>query len=154
MKVQGTGYALTTVLNSSSHELFIDTPEIELDPIPVSANLSNVNVFEKGQNFVNLEERFNVLLSQTDLKQLNREEVESLLPIFKDFSHVFHLPNEPLTCTNSLAHTINTTSDNPINVKNYRYPFKLRNEVSKQIQDMKNQGIITPSNSPCVILTR
>ena len=148
LKVQGTGYALTTVLNSSSHELFIDTPEIELDPIPVSANLSNVNVFEKGQNFVNLEERFNVLLSQTDLKQLNREEVESLLPIFKDFSHVFHLPNEPLTCTNSLAHTINTTSDNPINVKNYRYPFKLRNEVSKQVQDMKNQGIITPSNSP------
>ena len=104
LKVQRTGYALTTVLNSSSHELFIDTPEIELDPIPVSANLSNVNVFEKGQNFVNLEGRFNVLLSQTDLKQLNREEVESLLPIFKDFSHVFHLPNEPLTCTNSLAH--------------------------------------------------
>ena len=37
---------------------------------------------------------------------------------------------------------------NPVKVKSYRYPFSQKQQIEKMVQDMLQEGIIVPSNSP------
>ena len=37
---------------------------------------------------------------------------------------------------------------NPVKVKSYRHPFSQKQQIEKMVQDMLQEGIIVPSNSP------
>lgn len=82
------------------------------------------------------------------LDHLNLEERHSIENIIKKFSHLFHLPTEPLGHTNIISHKIITTDNVPIATKQYRFPPIHKAEINRQITEMLATDIVTPSISP------
>jgi len=82
-------------------------------------------------------------------EHLNQEEQESLLNLCRNFSDIFHLEGDKLTCTDEVYHEIITSAAaQPINERPYRLPFKHKQEIDKQVQKLEEDNIITPSKSP------
>ncbi|MGL4388093.1 MAG: reverse transcriptase domain-containing protein, partial [Brevinema sp.] len=79
---------------------------------------------------------------------MNDEERTSLLELCKEYHYIFHLSNDQLTTTTAITHKIPLVNDTPVYVKSYRYPEVHKNEVRKQLQEMLDQKIIQPSQSP------
>ena len=64
------------------------------------------------------------------------------------YSDIFQLPDEKLNMTNMAEHKIIVIDNIPINVKQYRYPPMLKDEIERQIKKMLDEGIIEHSDSP------
>ncbi|CAB0031505.1 unnamed protein product [Trichogramma brassicae] len=58
------------------------------------------------------------------------------------------MPGETLPGTSTVQHRITTTDDDLINVKQYKYPHALKDEVNKQVQEMLDSDVIERSESP------
>lgn len=109
-----------------------------------TVTVNHINQFNSNISIKRREE----VLKQLRIAHLNYEERESLIQLCSDYSDIFHLPNENLTCTNALKHEIKTTSNIPIHTKTYRFPEVHKSEVHNQINKMLEQNIIEPSSSP------
>lgn len=81
-------------------------------------------------------------------KDLNMEEKDKLRSFLYKNSKTFYKEGQDLSATNCVRHKIITTSHQPIYSKNYRCPQIHEKEIERQIEEMLNQGIIRPSNSP------
>lgn len=81
-------------------------------------------------------------------QHLNQEERVQLFKLIKNYSQVLHKPGDKLTFSNKVKHVINTTDELPVHTKSYRYPYVHKEEVNKQVNQMLEDGIIQPSNSP------
>lgn len=82
------------------------------------------------------------------LSHLSYDEKQALLPILNSVKHVFHHPDNRLTCTTNVECSIRTVDDLPIYQKSYPYPIAYKDEVNSQISKMLSDGIIRPSRSP------
>ncbi|XP_032689886.1 uncharacterized protein LOC116853116 [Odontomachus brunneus] len=82
------------------------------------------------------------------LEHLNNLEADHVGKILRNHSDIFRLPNERLGFTNATRHKITTTNEIPINTKQYRFPPIHKEEINKQVQDLLDNGVIEPSNSP------
>jgi len=90
---------------------------------------------------------------------LNSEEKLAIQRICEEYQDVFYYEGEPLTCTSTVAHEINTRTDAaPVNVRPYRLPEKHKQEVNRQIKEMLKSKIITPSvsqwNAPLLVVPK
>lgn len=93
--------------------------------------------------------RLETLREKLNLDHLNQKERESLMPICEEYSNIFHLDGDKLSCTDQIYHEIKTSeAAQLINVRPYRLPFKHRQEIDRQIQKLEEDNIITPSKSP------
>jgi len=81
-------------------------------------------------------------------EHLNSEELRELRRICKKYPKVFHKEKEKLSFTNAVKHQIRTGDDIPVYARPYRYAFKERQEVKKQIEKLLDQKIIRHSHSP------
>ena len=90
----------------------------------------------------------NIDLQRLRLDHLNPLEKQGIIKIVKEFSDLFQSDDKPLTFTNQIKHHIRTTDEIPVYVKPYRYPNVFKDEVNRQINEMLDQKIIRPSNSP------
>ncbi|KAL6446821.1 hypothetical protein ACFW04_001329 [Cataglyphis niger] len=70
---------------------------------------------------------------------INRQrKKQALLQICENFCDIFHVDGEPLTCTATVEHEINTRTDtSPVNMRPYRLPEKHKTEVNKQVQQIQ-----------------
>lgn len=91
------------------------------------------NIFEKcfGENSLVSESQKNIL---KQLLEKNRD--------------VFSSENEPLGKTNLVKHKIETGDHEPVKSKQFRLPFRQKEQLSQIVLDMQKDGIIVPSNSP------
>ncbi|WVZ18576.1 hypothetical protein V8G54_005898 [Vigna mungo] len=82
---------------------------------------------------------------ETEVTVEQKMKLESLL---QTHSHLFRgLHGLPLTRTQQ--HRIQLKEGNdPINVRPYRYPYMLKSEIEKQVEEMLKAEIIRPSRSP------
>jgi len=81
-----------------------------------------VNVFttQNVPGTSNGENRLDALRDKVNMDHLNQEEKESLMPICEQYSDIFHLDGDKLTCTNQIYHAIKTSeAAQPINVRPY-----------------------------------
>jgi hypothetical protein len=89
------------------------------------------------------------VLKQLRLENLNTEErkqVEKTCAAYKD---IFHLPGKMLTNTTAVRHEIRIEPGvEPVNVKPYWLPEAQKQEVRRQVEKLRREGIITESNSP------
>ena len=90
-------------------------------------------------------EKLNKLLELDHLNEVEREQMNKLIEKHWDR---FRLDGDELSCTNVGKHRILTIDDYPVNTKQYRLPHTLREEVEKQVNELLEKGIITPSKSP------
>ena len=84
------------------------------------------------------------------LDHLNKEEkhVENLI---KKYADRFHIPGEPFEATTVSQHNIPTTDDQPIFSKQYRFPPVHTEEISRQVNELIDNRIIKPTQSPYIL---
>jgi hypothetical protein len=89
-----------------------------------------------------------VLLKRLSLEHLNEEERKQVKKTRAAY-RTFHLPDEMLTSTIAVRHEIRIEPGvEPVNVKPYRLPETQKQEVRRQVEELRRGGIITESNSP------
>ncbi|CAB0038544.1 unnamed protein product [Trichogramma brassicae] len=93
-------------------------------------------------------ERIDSILKELNLDSLNSEERAHIINLVAKFPQQFHLPSDRLSMTRATTHKIVTTDDIPINVKQYRHPPYLRDEIQKQITELITNDIVEESDSP------
>ncbi|CAF4952206.1 unnamed protein product [Pieris macdunnoughi] len=145
VKVKPNSRINISVVNISESLITLNS-NLKLTPLENKENHQIFNISHTiPNNAVNRTEQVLDLLRVT---HLNNEERDSLFNLCAEFSDIFHLPEDSLTCTNALEHQIPTSSSVPINTKSYRFPEVHKQEVNNQINKMLNEGIIKPSTSP------
>jgi hypothetical protein len=78
------------------------------------------------------------------------EGADDIRKICEEYTDVFKLPGDSLTATTAAEHTIPTPSipkGRAITLKNYRLPEAQQEEIKRQVNQMLDDDIITPSNS-------
>ena len=85
---------------------------------------------------------------QPESETLSEEEKEKWRVFLTEYNHLFALDKSELGSTNVITHSIDTGDHPPIRQAVRRTPFALRQQVDNLVQEMLNQGIIQPSQSP------
>lgn len=108
-----------------------------------------VQTIHKATETVRTTGRLVALRDSLDTEHLNIEERESLISTCEQYSDIFHLEGDPLTCTDAVFHEVNTpASTQPINERPYRLPHRHKDEINKQMKQLEEDNIIAPSRSP------
>lgn len=130
------------IINPTDNDIIFSLSE------PIVAHLFNEQTIPTPKlDTYNNNARTREVLSRLRIDHLNPEEKINLVNLCSEYSDVFYLEDEPLTFTNRIKHSINTTDELPVHSKTYRYPYIHREEVQTQIGKMLEQGIIRPSTS-------
>lgn len=82
------------------------------------------------------------------LEHLSSEEAQHVDRLIRNYSDIFHLPDDGLGFTNAVEHNIKTTTETPIHTKQYRFPPVHKGEIDSQVQQLLSNKIIKPSVSP------
>ena len=81
-------------------------------------------------------------------REKNSKERQILIKMLKEHSSLFVDDVRKLTQTNILQATFNVGNSQPIKQRPYKNPLALQAELDKQINDMLEAGIVSPSSSP------
>ena len=79
---------------------------------------------------------------------MNEEEKRKILSLCHKYKDCICNEQEKLSrknnnyATNAVKHSIRTKDDHPIYVKNFRYPYHLKEEIQNQIRKLLNDEII------------
>lgn len=96
-----------------------------------------------------IKERLTAVRDSLNTEHLNIEEWESIISTCEQYTDIFHLEEDPLTCTYAVFHEVNTAAAiQPINERPYRLPFRHKEEMNEQIKQFEEDNIITPCRSP------
>lgn len=137
--------AITTLLNSTDEDLLLEIPIVNLEPLDLSPHTLKINKKDLRDY---QSSRVDEILKVINKDGMNSEEYDAIKGVISQFSEIFYLDGDILSATDLIEHEIHTETLKPTNDKNYRFPQSLRGEVSKQISNMLEQGIIKPSISP------
>ena len=149
--------------DSSEAQVLYPGTKVAYLEIPDSSELlEDVSTNQKSKhsnNFVNnVKAQYLFDNESFDNTLLSENEKEQLKSLLKEYDDIFQKPNEPLGVTNILKHKIKLVDNaKPFRSCPYRMNPHHRSEVSKQLQEMLDQGICRESESPFaspVILVR
>ena len=152
-----------TMVNTKGNRVPIRMMNVSEEPCLIPANLGIGilhpveicnQIFEKGHN--SRDPLLQKLIDETtqNLDEDQKPHIEKLLDKYAD---VFVGEDGKLGRTDILQHVIDTGDNPPFKIRPYRLPVHMREEVEKQVNDMLEQGVISPSSSPyCspVLLTK
>lgn len=129
-----------------------DDAEIEVPPQQIYEYYDTSEDFfeqdSEGDIVISDKTRDERIIESLRLDHLNSEERDHVNELIKEFPDLFHLPGDKLPATTEIKHTIPTTDDLPITVRQYRYPQFHKDEINNQIQKLLNDEIIVDSASP------
>ena len=60
---------------------------------------------------------------------MNSEEKDKITSLCRKYSDCFYNEEEKLSATTAVTHVIRTKNQDPIYVKNFRYPYGLKEEI-------------------------
>ncbi|KAL4082949.1 hypothetical protein QTP88_029447 [Uroleucon formosanum] len=122
------------ILNELSHETFEIVPIKFTQSKEVPKNANN---------------RIQLLKENLRCDHMNNEEKESIERLCSEYSDIFFLEGDTLSCTETIQHEIKTSgTSQPIFQRPYRLPYSQKKEIDKQIEQLEQDGIISPSDSP------
>jgi hypothetical protein len=111
--------------NNTTIILYEHLPDL---PVGTTIQLCNVEVLAQYIVSVNIPDELQMLIDQ--------------------FATLFEVPVDlppSRSCDHSIPHVDGVA---PVNMRPYRYPPALKDEIEKQVQEMLRNGLIQPSNSP------
>lgn len=83
------------------------------------------------------------------VEHMSTEEQIAIQDLCKEFVDIFYLEGDNITFTNAIYHEIKTPGvTQPVYQKPYRLPYAQKAEVAKQVEQMEQDRIILPSDSP------
>ena len=85
---------------------------------------------------------------QLETADLNSQERAQLRELIIEYADLFALDRSELGSTDLVTHSINTSDHPPIRQQPRRVPFALRGKIAEMVDDMLEQGVIQPSQSP------
>lgn len=136
-------------INPTEFETEIDLDEIEYYPQQIEINNLEFNQEPLDNNsFKNFDNLQKANLKNLRLQHLNQEEYNAIRKLCFEYRDIMYCEGIPLSFTNTTKHHIKTTDNIPIYTKSYRYPQVHKEEISRQMNEMQQQGIIRPSKSP------
>ena len=75
------------------------------------------------------------------------DEMKNILILLEEFRHLFAFNIKDLKSAKGVTHKIETGDAKPIKQRNYRYGYKEKDEITKQVSEMLEGGIIEECNS-------
>jgi hypothetical protein len=118
-----------------------------------SPQQSQLHQLRRMQNTNSIDQYFTIqlmdsVIPQDTLVDLPTNIEPELAILLHTYKEVFRTPSglPPPRDHNHEIHLKEGTQ--PVKVKPYRYPHSQKEEIEKMVQDMLQQGIIRPSNSP------
>jgi len=147
-----TDYYSTNLIDSVNSTNFTDFFEFtELSDLTKLSNSTALCYFNKpniNDIIPAIKHRYNKLKNLTNLSHLNEEERRHVETILEKNLDCFFLPGDKLKFSNVTSHSIPTTDNIPIHVKQYRYPPVHKEEIDKQVNKLLENNVIQPSSSP------
>ena len=100
------------------------------------------------KNNPNIKNTYQINSLQLRTDHMNKEEKDRIYDLCKRYTDCFYNDKQKLSVTTAVTHNIRTKDDRPIYVKNFRYPYHLKEEIQNQIRKLLKDEIIQQSNSP------
>ena len=149
------GKCAISVMNTTADEVLINMPTVTLQTLtsyetdPTDANCDKErDTPTYVVHAVHGRNRMQTLRENLRTDHLNKEEETSLLELCEKYNEIFCLEGDKLGYTTMAEHSITLIPDTkPIYVKPYRLPQAHKEEVNRQVQEMVEEGIISPSVS-------
>lgn len=148
------GKAYLRAINTGDQDREIAIPTIKLreieeisrtEPSDEKIKIKAINTVTTHADKASRPERVRNLLR---LEHLNREEDEHVRTLIKNHSDLFRLPGDELGCTSAVKHKIVTTETQAVHTRQYRFPPAHKEEINRQVTDLIENKIISPSDSP------
>lgn len=122
-------------------------------PIEVSKDFSKNTIPLKHYNMytfnkTNEMDRNKNLFDELKLTNVDGKVKDKLTKLCKKFNNIFSLQGDKLTCNNFYKQSIEVTDKIPVYIKNYRAPEIHRAEITSQVDNLLEEGIIQNSTSP------
>lgn len=127
-------------------------------------NVNNNTVTVKSRKFVGNLSRVKETVCEIDLHKennttrpqfdislgnnLSNNEQDQIRALISKYSDIFASNPKKPTPVKNMTHKIITSNAQPVRLKPYRIPHAWEDEVSSQVQQMLDNGIIRPSSSP------
>lgn len=142
------GEVLAIAINFSEYPIQISP--LKLEEVSFEKfNEASINLGTITQPEGNIPSRMSRIREAVNTEHLNSEERESLWRISEDFIEVFHLKCDPFPSTTAIQHEIRLKENAvPVNIRQYRLPYAHRQEIVKQMEELKKNKVIQPSDSP------
>jgi hypothetical protein len=87
-------------------------------------------------------------LCEINVGSLSRDDRQKLLEVLREFEDVFSATKMDIGCTHLVEHKIDTGGCSPVATPIRRIPMALEEKVDKMIDDLLQNDIIQPSESP------
>ena len=145
------GIRIEKIKETNNHWFFNTnqlTPEIILSHSKLNNKLILENTVKENEIIIN-NVTSNNDITEAEIETFNlQKESTQLTKILNDNKNMIARSNFDLGNTSIIKHTIDVQGNHPIRLRPYRPPFKQKEEIEKQIQDMLASNIIRPSKSP------
>lgn len=149
------------ILNSViNHEILINvmnaTEETQTLVMPKLSELSHeifdvvkMNSIQTIEFPENKHDRIQLIKDAIKCDHMNVEEKEAIEQLCSEFSDIFLLEGDKIRCTEATTHEIKTPGvTQPIYQRPYRLPYAQKAEIEKQMEQLIEDKIISPSESP------
>ena len=130
-----------TLLNVNNDEVTVTSRKFVCNLTIVNETVSKIDSKEDGSSS-------NPQSNINHGNNISDHEKEQLKTLISKYSKIFASNPRKPTPVRNMAHRIITNDAQPVRLKPYRIPHAWDNEVSNQVQQMLDNGIIRPSSSP------
>ena len=120
--------------------------EVMLDMAPASVNVASDHMIPAPDNTRSRQQKLETILEE-DLKHLPSEEADAIKSELLEWHSAFVLEEGERAETDLTRFNIDTGDALPKKQPARRIPFAVREEVTKQIEEMESTGVIRPSSS-------
>lgn len=147
----GIFYANSIIDKDNTYLKFLNTTEsnavIPINFMPKLEPLKNFQSVSDSNN-QNTKDRNKQLLSELNIQHPDPIVKSNLEHLCTEFSDIFSLNNDMLTCNNFYEQQIFLENPKPTYIKNYRTPESQRSEINRQVEKMLREDVIQHSKSP------
>lgn len=113
------------------------------------AHFGSICTLQAEETAITSKSRIERLVECINVSHLeSSEERKIVTDLVTEYEDCFHLDGDEFKGTSMIEHRIKVTEEEPINTKQYRFPYHLKDELNRQVNKMLEEGIIKHSDSP------